>query len=103
MPPNQQKGKINMSWSKKSEPETNDFKCEIKRHYATLESRQDMFTVNGTKTKGFLELNSVDFGKGESCDLRWWSADHSKMSKGIRLSNEAMCELEKFFVEGAEL
>ena len=64
----------------------NDFSYEIKRNIAVLSSR-------GAWT---LELNLVSWGgRAPTFDLRKWSADHSKMSKGISLTAAELKELAK--------
>ena len=57
----------------------NDFSFKITEHIATLSTR-------GTWT---LELNLVSWGgRKPTFDLRKWSADHTKMSKGISLTQD---------------
>ena len=64
----------------------NDFSYEIKQNIAVLSSR-------GAWT---LELNLVSWGgRAPTFDLRKWSADHTKMSKGISLTATELKELAK--------
>ncbi|MEG0249313.1 MAG: PC4/YdbC family ssDNA-binding protein [Peptostreptococcus sp.] len=60
-------------------------KYEIKENIGTL----------STSSKGWLkELNLVSWNDRDvKFDIREWSEDHSKMSKGITLSNEEVREL----------
>lgn len=62
-------------------------KYEIKENIGTL----------STSTKGWLkELNLVSWNDREvKFDIREWSEDHSKMSKGITLTNEEICTLKE--------
>lgn len=64
----------------------NDFSYEIKQNIAVLSSR-------GAWT---LELNLVSWGgRAPTFDLRKWSVDHTKMSKGISLTATELKELAK--------
>lgn len=46
------------------------------------------------------ELNLVSWNdRPAKFDIREWSPDHSKMSKGITLNNEEMSELKKKLLE----
>lgn len=64
----------------------NDFSYEIKQNIAVLSSR-------GAWT---LELNLISWGgRAPTFDLRKWSADHTKMSKGISLTATELKELAK--------
>ncbi len=64
----------------------NDFSYEIKRNIAVLSS-------HGAWT---LELNLISWGgRAPTFDLRKWSADHTKMSKGISLTAVELKELAK--------
>lgn len=60
-----------------------DLKYDIKQHIACLSEE---------KSGWIKELNLVSWnGNEEKYDIRAWSADHSKMSKGITLNkNEIM-------------
>lgn len=60
----------------------NEFKYEITMHLATL----------STSPKGWTkELNLVSWNDKEpKYDLREWSPDHSKMGKGVTLSQEEL-------------
>lgn len=62
-------------------------KYEIKENIGTL----------STSTKGWLkELNLVSWNDREvKFDIREWSEDHSKMSKGITLTNEEIRTLKE--------
>ena len=63
-----------------------DFSYEIKQNIAILSSR-------GAWT---LELNLISWGgRAPTFDLRKWSADHTKMSKGISLTAAELKELAK--------
>lgn len=57
--------------------------------------------VLSTSPKGWRkELNLVSWnGRPPKFDIREWSPDHSKMSKGITLSNEEMGALKKKLLE----
>lgn len=57
--------------------------------------------VLSTSPKGWRkELNLVSWNdRPAKFDIREWSPDHSKMSKGITLSNEEMSELKKKLLE----
>lgn len=59
-------------------------KFEIKETIATISQRN----------KWTLELNRVSWNDADpKLDLRAWSADHEKMSKGITLTEEEAAEL----------
>ena len=62
-----------------------DIKFTITEHIATL----------STSTKGWTkELNMVSWnGAAPKYDLREWSPDHSKMGKGVTLSEEELITL----------
>lgn len=61
-----------------------NFTYEIVEHIATLSTR-------GTWA---LELNRVSWGgRAPTYDLRKWSDDHEKMSKGISLNEEELVAL----------
>lgn len=66
----------------------NEIKVEIKKHIGVLSERG-----NGWKK----ELNIVSWNDGASkLDIREWSEDHARMSKGVALTDEearALCEL----------
>lgn len=61
--------------------------CEIISHIGTVSE----------SSKGWnLELNLVSWGGNEpKYDLRKWSPDHSKMGKGVALSEEELRSLYK--------
>lgn len=62
-----------------------DFKFEIVKHIGILGSEQ-----NGWQK----ELNYVSFNdRDPKYDIRSWNEDHSKMSKGITLSDEEFQDL----------
>lgn len=62
-----------------------DFKFEIMEHIGVLSE-----SAKGWKK----ELNKVSWNEGEpKYDLRDWSPDHTKMGKGITLSEEEMQNL----------
>lgn len=47
-----------------------------------------------------LELNRVSwYGKPEKLDIRGWSDDHKKMTKGITLSDEEFVEIARAGLE----
>ena len=57
-----------------------DFKFEITEHLGVLSESAKGWTK---------ELNRVSFnGAPAKYDIRTWSPDHTKMGKGITLSNE---------------
>ena len=64
-----------------------EIKFEITQHIATL----------STSPKGWTkELNLVSWNDKEAkYDIREWSPDHSKMGKGVTLSQEEMDNLKK--------
>ena len=64
-----------------------EIKFEITEHLAAL----------STSAKGWTkELNRVSWnGAAPKYDIRDWSPDHTKMGKGVTLSNEEMEELKK--------
>ena len=64
-----------------------EIKFEITSHIATL----------STSPKGWTkELNLVSWNDKEAkYDIREWSPDHTKMGKGVTLSQEEMEELKK--------
>lgn len=66
----------------------NNFTCEIKRHIGVLSEKG-----SGWKK----ELNLVSWNGNEpKWDIREWSEDHERMSRGITLKDEeakALCEL----------
>lgn len=70
-----------------------DFSYEIKQHIATISQR-------GAWT---LELNLISWGgRAPTYDLRKWSADHSKMSKGISLTQDELNQLINVLTPSAE-
>ena len=57
-----------------------DFKFNIEEHLLVLSTDRNGWTK---------ELNRVSYNGAEAkYDLRSWSPDHSKMGKGITLTNE---------------
>jgi hypothetical protein len=59
---------------------------------------KNLFSVNDGKSDWNLELNLVSWnGRPASYDIRKWSEDHEKMSKGVTLNEE---EVIKMFQEG---
>jgi hypothetical protein len=68
-----------------------EFKFEIKKHFGVLSEGK-----GGWQT----ELNLVSWGGHEAkYDIRDWSADHTKMSKGVTLSEEEMLVLKEIIEE----
>lgn len=66
-----------------------DFTFEIVKHLATLETSSSGWTT---------ELNSVKWGDRDPVyDIRSWSPDHMKCSKGTTLSPEAFSNLCDYF------
>lgn len=66
----------------------NDFSFTITNHIATL-------TTSGSWT---LEVNMISWnGRKPTYDIRKWSPDHSKMSKGLSLSEAEYAALANFF------
>ncbi len=64
-----------------------DFKFELKEHFGVLSESKGGWKV---------ELNSVSWGERDAkFDLRSWSPDHSKMGKGITLTQAELLELKK--------
>ena len=63
------------------------FSCEIVEHLGVLSRSEAGWTK---------ELNLVSFGGHPKYDLREWSPDHKRMSKGIRLSREELTALAGF-------
>ncbi len=57
------------------------FSCEIVEHLGVISRSENGWTK---------ELNFVSFGGLPKYDLREWSPDHKRMSKGIRLSREEL-------------
>lgn len=55
--------------------------------------------VLSTSDKGWTkELNKVSWNDGEpKYDIRTWSPDHTKMGKGITLTDEEFKELASYF------
>ncbi|MGT2887611.1 YdbC family protein [Streptococcus didelphis] len=66
-----------------------EFTFKIEEHLLTLSESDKGWTK---------ELNRVSFNGSEAkWDIRTWSPDHSKMGKGITLSNEEFDKLVKAF------
>ena len=65
-----------------------DIKFSITQHIATLSTN--------SKTGWTKELNLVSWNDAApKYDLREWSPDHTKMGKGVTLSNEEMENLKR--------
>ena len=72
-----------------------DFKFEIEEKLLVLSENEKGWTK---------ELNRVSFnGAPAKYDIRTWSPDHSKMGKGITLSNEEFQVLLDAFKNGQTL
>lgn len=68
----------------------NDFSYSIIRHLAVLSQRGNWN----------LELNLISWGgRPATYDLRKWSPDHSKMSKGISLTKSEIDALAEYLSE----
>lgn len=69
-----------------------------------FEIKEKMGTLSSNDGKGWTkELNLVSWNEGvPKFDIRSWSGDHLKMSKGITLSKEELSEL-KNILAGMEL
>lgn len=62
-----------------------DLKCEIKQQLACLSEEKNGWTK---------EINLVSWNGNEAkYDIRAWSADHSKMGKGVTLTKEELMML----------
>lgn len=62
-----------------------EIKYEITQSIACLSEEKNGWTK---------ELNLVSWnGNSPKCDIRSWSADHSKMGKGITLTKEELVQL----------
>ena len=57
---------------------------KIVRHLGDLETNRSGWTK---------ELNLVDWGSGETYDIRPWSPDHTKCGKGVTLTSLGLLEL----------
>lgn len=70
---------------------------ERKRKMDNLEIKKTLFAFPPKKEGGWRkELNLVSrYGKEPVYDLREWSEDHSKMSKGITLTNSELMILKE--------
>ena len=69
-----------LSIEKKKEKDMAEFTFEIEEHLLTLSENEKGWTK---------EINRVSFnGAPAKFDIRSWSPDHTKMGKGITLSNE---------------
>ena len=65
-----------------------DLNFDIKEHVATLSTN--------IKTGWTKELNLISWNDKEpKYDIRDWSPDHSKMGKGVTLSDKELSELKK--------
>lgn len=58
--------------------------CEITEHIVTLSHTDAMWSK---------ELNRVKWNGVEKWDIRTWSPDHTKYSKGVTLTDEEFHEL----------
>ena len=66
--------------------EETEFEFEIVKHVCTL-----------SEGKWNLEMNIVKFGDNEpKMDIRKWNDDHTKMSKGIQLTEDEYMTLVRF-------
>jgi len=73
---------------------TKDVKYEIINHIGT---------VSTTASGWSIELNRVSWNGNEpKYDLRSWSSDHSKMGKGITLSEKELIALEELLTKEVE-
>mgnify|MGYP001682325086 FL=1 len=69
-----------LSIENKKEKDMAEFTFEIEEHLLTLSENEKGWTK---------EINRVSFnGAPAKFDIRSWSPDHTKMGKGITLSNE---------------
>ncbi len=68
-----------------------DIKYEIKKHIGVISKSDSGWTT---------ELNLVSFNETEpKYDIRTWSPDKDKMSKGVRFNEEEMLKLIELFNE----
>lgn len=68
-----------------------EFTFEIEEHFITLSENDKGWTK---------ELNRVSFnGAPAKWDIRTWSPDHTKMGKGVTLTNEEFNLLVKEFTK----
>lgn len=66
----------------------------------SYEIKESIGTVAPGKGGWNLELNLVSWGgRPEKYDLRSWSADHQKMSKGITLTKDELLSLKNLLNE----
>ncbi|MCK1245624.1 YdbC family protein [Streptococcus uberis] len=66
-----------------------EFSFKIEEHLLTLSASEKGWTK---------ELNRVSFNGAEAkWDIRTWSPDHTKMGKGITLTNEEFDKIVKAF------
>lgn len=66
-----------------------EFSFKIEEHLLTLSESEKGWTK---------ELNRVSFNGAEAkLDIRTWSPDHTKMGKGITLTNEEFDKIVKAF------
>lgn len=66
-----------------------EFSFKIEEHLLTLSESEKGWTK---------ELNCVSFNGAEAkWDIRTWSPDHTKMGKGITLTNEEFDKIVKAF------
>ncbi|MBA2795328.1 seryl-tRNA synthetase [Streptococcus porcinus] len=66
----------------------------------TFKIEEHLLTLSETDKGWTKELNRVSFNGAEpKWDIRSWSPDHTKMGKGITLSNEEFNQLVKAFKE----
>lgn len=60
--------------------------------------------ISKSKTGWDLELNRVSWnGKEPKYDIRSWSSDHTRMGRGVTLTEEEMISLYSLFQEEIEL
>lgn len=56
---------------------------------------KNLITLPSKDGKWHIELNIIDWGRGNQFDLRRWNEDGSQMSKGFTLTKEEVMELFK--------
>ena len=56
---------------------------------------RNLITLPADAGKWHIELNVMDWGRGEQYDLRRWSDDGERFSKGFTLTREEVLELFK--------
>ena len=70
-----------------------NYKYEITKHVGIISSSPKGWT---------LELNVIDWGKGERYDLRRWGPDHVQYDRGVRFSEGELETLYGLLKEKAE-